>query len=103
MDARTELPAVAPKQPEVEAHQPLNVSDYDYSSFYYSSSDDPFAILGPYNSWIEKALPQGYYLFSQAMSTPPGGEIAITEGLQQQQVQLINLSSYNYLGLSSRP
>ena len=80
-----------------------NVTDYDYSSFYYSASDDPFAILEPYNEWFDRALPQGYYLFQQAMSTPPGGTIAVTEGLQHRHVTLINLSSYNYLGLSSRP
>jgi glycine C-acetyltransferase len=79
------------------------VADYDYSSFYYSASDDPFAILEPYNDWFERALPQGYYLFQQAMSTPPDGEIALTEGLHQRRVRLVNLSSYNYLGLSSRP
>lgn len=87
----------------VAAPTGLNVSDYDYSSFYYSASDDPFAILDPYNEWFDRALPQGYYLFQQAMSTPPGGEIALTEGLHHRQVKLVNLSSYNYLGLSSRP
>lgn len=80
-----------------------SVSDYDYSSFFYSSSDDPFAILEPYNEWFNKALREGYYLFAQAMSTPPRGRIDVTEGLHQQHVKLLNLSSYNYLGLSYRP
>ena len=80
-----------------------SVSDYDYSNFYYSASDDPFAILEPYNEWFERALPQGYYLFQQAMSTPPVGDITLTEGLHQRHVQLVNLSSYNYLGLAARP
>jgi glycine C-acetyltransferase len=77
--------------------------EYDYSSFFYSSSDDPFAILEPYNEWFDRAMPEGYYLFSQAMSTPPDGEIGLTEGLKQRRVRLINLSSYNYLGMSVRP
>ena len=77
--------------------------EYDYSSFFYSTSDDPFAILEPYNEWLERALPEGYYLFSQAMSTPPGGEVGLTEGLHRRSVRLVNLSSYNYLGLSVRP
>lgn len=80
-----------------------SVSDYDYSNFYYSASDDPFAILEPYNEWFERALPQGYYLFQQAMSTPPAGDITLTEGLHRRHVQLVNLSSYNYLGLAARP
>jgi glycine C-acetyltransferase len=87
----------------VEAQTSMSVSDYDYSSFFYSSSDDPFAILEPYNEWYNRAIPQGYYLFQQAMSTPPQGQVDLTEGLNQAQVQLVNLSSYNYLGLSFRP
>jgi glycine C-acetyltransferase len=92
LEART-VPAQMP---------PANALDYDYSSFFYSSSDDPFAILGPYNEWFDRAMPEGYYLFSQAMSTPPQGDIRLTEGLHQRQLRLVNLSSYNYLGLSAR-
>ena len=40
----------------VEAQTSSNVSDYDYSSFFYSSSDDPFAILEPYNEWFNRAV-----------------------------------------------
>lgn len=87
----------------VEAQTSMSVSDYDYSSFFYSSSDDPFAILEPYNEWYTKALKQGYYLFAQAMSTPPQGRIDLTEGLHHERVKLLNLSSYNYLGMSYRP
>jgi len=29
--------------------QAANVSDYDYSNFFYHTSDDPFAILEPFN------------------------------------------------------
>lgn len=87
----------------VEAQTSMSVSDYDYSSFFYSSSDDPFAILEPYNDWYTRAVQQGYYLFAQAMSTPPKSWIDLTEGLRHQHVKLLNLSSYNYLGLSYRP
>lgn len=87
----------------VEAQTSMNALDYDYSSFFYSSSDDPFAILEPYNDWFNRALPQGYYLFAQPMSTPPQGEIHLVEGLHHDPIRLLNLSSYNYLGLSYRP
>jgi len=80
-----------------------NPLDYDYSSFFYSSGDDPFAIFEPYNEWYEAAQKQGYYLLAQPMSTPPGGEIVLTEGHGKRQVKLLNLASYNYLGLSARP
>jgi 7-keto-8-aminopelargonate synthetase-like enzyme len=86
----------------VEARTSMNPLDYDYSSFFYSSSDDPFSILEPYNEWFNQAVPEGYYLFAQAMSTPPSGTVDLTEGLHQNHVKLVNLSSYNYLGLSYR-
>ena len=87
----------------VEAQTSLNVSDYDFSSFFYSSSDDPFAILEPFNEWYARAYPQGYYLYGQPMSTPPQTNIDLEEQLAQCRVGLLNLSSYNYLGLSYRP
>jgi 7-keto-8-aminopelargonate synthetase-like enzyme len=86
----------------VEARTSMNPLDYDYSSFFYSSSDDPFSILEPYNEWFNQAVPEGYYLFAQAMSTPPSGTVDLTEGLHHNHVKLVNLSSYNYLGLSYR-
>ena len=85
-----------------ETRTVMNPLDYDYSSFFYSSSDDPFAILEPYNEWYNAAVPEGYYLFAQAMATPPDGRIQLTEGKHHERLQLLNLSSYNYLGLSSR-
>jgi 8-amino-7-oxononanoate synthase len=87
----------------VEAPASMNVLDYDYSSFFYSSSDDPFAILEPYNEWYNRATPQGYYLFAQPMSTPPAVRISLEEQLHCRTVPLLNLSSYNYLGMSYRP
>ena len=29
------------------------------------------AILEPYNQWFDRAFEEGYYLFAQALSTPP--------------------------------
>lgn len=87
----------------VEARTSMSVSDYDYSSFFYSSSDDPFAILDPYSEWYTRALRTGYYLFQQPMSTPPESRIEVTEGLHNEHIKLLNLASYNYLGLSNRP
>src|SRR5919201_1282505 len=93
----------SPMAARVEAQTSMNVSDYDYSSFFYSSSDDPFAIFEPFSEWYARAQPQGLYLFAQPMSTPPKVQIDLTEGLEHQRVKLLNLSSYNYLGLSYRP
>jgi 8-amino-7-oxononanoate synthase len=87
----------------VEEQSTTNLSDYDYSNFYYSSGDDIFAILDPFNQWYQVARPQGYYLYGQPMATPPQTRVDLEEQLGRQPVKLLNLSSYNYLGLSYRP
>ena len=97
MPARTEARA---KEELLDQEELL---DYDYSNFYYSSSDDIFAILEPYTEWYDKAQPRGYYLYSQPMSSRPTSQIDLQEKLDKRHVDLLNLSSYNYLGLSWRP
>jgi len=77
--------------------------DYDYSSFYYSSSDDAFTILEPYTEWYDQAQLRGYYLYGQPMSSRPMTRVELQEKLEQRRLNLLNLSSYNYLGLSYRP
>jgi glycine C-acetyltransferase len=80
------------------------MSEYDYSNFYYSSSDDLFTIFGAYDDWwYGHARAKGYYLFYQPMSTAPAPRIDIEEGLHHEKRSLLNLASYNYLGLSYHP
>ncbi len=76
--------------------------DYDYSNFHYSSSDDVFAILEPYTAWYDQAQLRGYSLYSQPMSSPPTTRIELEEKLGHRRRRLLNLASYNYLGLSAR-
>jgi 8-amino-7-oxononanoate synthase len=77
--------------------------EYDFNNFYYSSSDDALAVLRPYNAWYGQARPEGYFLFGQPMATAPRPYIQVREQSEGRDVQLLNLSSYNYLGLSYRP
>jgi len=77
--------------------------DYDLSSFYYSSSDDAFAILETFTEWHDDATLRGYYLYGQPMSSRPMTRVELKEKLEQRRLNLLNLSSYNYLGLSYRP
>jgi 8-amino-7-oxononanoate synthase len=89
--------------PTASAERAAN-HDYDYSNFYYSASDDLFAIFGPYDDWwYGSARKNGYYLFSQPMSTKPSPQIALEEQLTHKTLDLLNLASYNYLGLSYHP
>jgi len=77
--------------------------DYDLGSFYYSSGEDIYAILDVYADWHADAALRGYYLYGQPMSSRPTTRVELQEKLEQRRLNLLNLSSYNYLGLSYRP
>jgi hypothetical protein len=86
------------------APAPSAANDLDYSNFFWGSGKDPFDILDPFDDWFGEARPQGYYLFGQPMSSTPKTRIDIVEQLHKERLRnLINLASYNYLGLSYRP
>lgn len=77
--------------------------DLDPSSFFWGTGEDPFEIVDAYDAWWEAAAPEGYYLFGQPMTRAPRPRTAIIEQLGQRHLpDLINLASYNYLGLSYR-
>lgn len=96
-----ESPRAAPAE---ETPVLSSANDLDYSNFFWGSGKDPFDILGPFDDWFDEALPAGYYLFGQPMSSAPRSRIDVVEQLRFGQLPgLINLASYNYLGLSYRP
>lgn len=78
-------------------------AEYDYSNFYYGSGDDPVNLLQPFAEWYEEALPNGYYLYSEPLSTAPNTEVVVQSRKTGEKLNLINLASYNYLGISYRP
>ena len=78
-------------------------SDYDYSNFYYGAGDDPLNLLGPFSGWYREARPAGYYLYSEALSSAPTTRVQVRNGKSGKVQDLINLASYNYLGISYRP
>lgn len=83
---------------------PSTANDLDYSNFFWGSGKDPFDILGPFDDWFDEARPAGYYLFGQPMSSAPRSRVDVVEQLHKHRLEgLINLASYNYLGLSYRP
>src|SRR5262245_49511842 len=78
-------------------------AEYDYSNFYYGAGDDPLNLLGPFANWYEEALPAGYYLYSEPLSTTPGTQVVVKNRKTGELQNLINMASYNYLGISYRP
>ena len=96
--------STVPSGPPPDVPERNVMAEYDYSNFFYSASDDLFTIFGAYDDWWNGyAREHGYYQFYQAMSTAPGPRIDLEEGLHHQKRALLNLASYNYLGLSYHP
>jgi 8-amino-7-oxononanoate synthase len=78
-------------------------SEYDYSNFYYGAGDDPTNLLRPYADWYRAARPSGYYLYQEALGSAPTTHIRVRNGKTGQWLDLLNMASYNYLGISYRP
>ena len=78
-------------------------SDYDYSNFYYGSGDDPLNLLPPFNEWYREAKPNGYYLYAEPLESAPTTKVRVRNGKTHEVRELVNLASYNYLGISYRP
>ena len=77
-------------------------SDYDYSNFYHGAGEDPLNLLTPFSQWYEEALPNGYYLYSEPLQSAPATRVSVRNRKNGQVVELLNLASYNYLGISYR-
>jgi glycine C-acetyltransferase len=77
-------------------------SDYDYSNFYYGSGDDPLNLLPPFNEWYREAKPNGYYLYAEPLESAPTTKVRVKNGKNGEVRELVNLASYNYLGISYR-
>jgi glycine C-acetyltransferase len=86
-----------------EAEVKTAFAEYDYSNFYYGAGDDPLNLLKPFSDWYAEALPNGYYLYSEPLHTAPTTRVTIKNRKNGQLVDLLNLASYNYLGISYRP
>ena len=78
-------------------------AEYDYSNFYYGAGDDPLNLLQPFCDWYAEALPNGYYLYSEPLHTAPTTRVQVRERKTGKLLDLLNLASYNYLGISYRP
>ena len=88
---------------ETTAAEKPEFSEYDYSNFYYGAGDDPINLLRPYADWYREARPNGYYLYQEALGSAPTTHIRVRNGKTGRWMDLLNMASYNYLGISYRP
>lgn len=73
--------------------------NYDLSHFRSTTGDDLFDVHEHFARWSEAARPGGYELYLQPLSSAPAPQVR----LSGRDGSLLNLASYNYLGLSCRP
>ncbi len=78
-------------------------TDYDYSNFYYGAGEDPLNLLPPFSEWYREARPNGYYLYAEPLESAPATRVRVRNGKTGEVRELVNLASYNYLGISYRP
>ncbi len=86
-----------------EAAEKSAFTDYDYSNFYYGAGDDPLNVLPPFSAWFREAKPNGYYLYAEPLESAPTTRVRVRDGKTGEVRDLVNLASYNYLGISYRP
>lgn len=88
---------------ERQAPESDDISNYNFSHFHSSDGDDPLELTGPFSRWYTQARQQGgYHLYQEEVISAPSTSVRVKDGRSQQEQQLLNLASYNYLGLSYR-
>lgn len=81
----------------------MNWSDYNLSDFTKNRGNDIFDVHQDYFKWLKGARPQAYHLFYDlASETAPATRIKLgTQAVHDK--LLLNLASYNYLGMAQCP
>ena len=79
-----------------------NVDTYNLSNFYYGAGDDIHTLAETFDEWYKQALHRGYNNYEMPLTTAPNSVIRINHPDTKKEIELINLSSYNYLGISTR-
>ena len=81
-----------------------NVLDYSLADFFYNDSQN---VLNPPSDFMEwannPAVLQITRFFEQQLLEAPNARTEVLSNIDNQRREVINLTSYNYLGLSSHP
>ena len=78
--------------------------EYDYTNFYFTSGDDAFGVLEPFENWWGQVKPRGYYQYELPLHSAPSTRVDVEDTKTGEiRKNLVNFASYNYLGLSYRP
>lgn len=81
-----------------------NILSYSLADFFYNDNPDVLSPPNEFEEWInDPRIQAGFSFFEQQLLAAPKSRTEILSNLDHQKRKVINLTSYNYLGLSSHP
>ncbi len=81
-----------------------DILKYELGDFFWSYTDDVRVPPEDFERWIEHpSVKRMLNLFAQPLLAAPKSESRILSGVDGKEREIINLTSYNYLGLSTHP
>lgn len=81
-----------------------NILDYSLADFQFNDNPDVLAPPEDFETWInDQRISYCFSFFEQQLLRAPRSSTEILSNLDGQKRKVINLTSYNYLGLSSHP
>ena len=81
-----------------------DILNYSLADFFYNDSEDVLTPPSDYEDWINHPkVRAGFSFFEQQLLAAPKVSTEILSNIDRKKRRIINLTSYNYLGLSSHP
>lgn len=80
-----------------------NYLEYDLSHFYYGEGEQIADLFRPHAAWWAEARQGSYALYQVPLASAPETTVRVRTPRPQDAPELLNLSSYNYLGMSTSP
>ena len=81
-----------------------NALNYSFADFFFNDSEKVLDPPSDFEEWMEDPRVQaGYSFFMQKLLDAPRVRTEVFSNLDGKKRKVINLTSYNYLGLSTHP
>ena len=81
-----------------------NVLDFSLADFFFNDNPDVLAPPDDFEEWINDPRVQGgFRFFEQQLLRAPSSASEVRSAVDGERREVINLTSYNYLGLSTHP
>lgn len=90
-------------EPQTQVSEFHPFTKYDFSNFYFGAGEDVYGAIHSFNRWWDVAFEGGYHVYREPFTSAPGTTISIHSNMGKDFEGLLNLSSYNYLGMAGSP